>query len=168
MNLEEILENKQNITVQEYVKLKEDYDPTLVNFFINDIFKIKILSINQYRKDQCKWKKELYKKYGSKCIITGNNCVAELNACHIVPFCKNNDFDINNGLILNRNIHSTFDSYYWSINPKNNKIICSKKVNNCGTIKNYDGIIIKHAFSEKTIKHISIHYDKFKKIETKR
>ena len=41
----------------------------------------------------------------------------QLEACHIVPFSEGSPMCIENGLLLTRNLHSTFDDYTWSINP---------------------------------------------------
>lgn len=66
---------------------------------------------------QTTFRKELLKKFNNKCVVSEINCVDELEAAHLVPFCEDNKLDINNGLILTRNLHATFDKYHWSINP---------------------------------------------------
>jgi len=38
-------------------------------------------------------------------------------AAHIIPFSLSENFDINNGLLLNCILHKLFDKHYWSINP---------------------------------------------------
>ena len=51
-----------------------------------------------------------------KCIISDmDKEVCE--AAHIIPFSESNNFDIDNGLLLNSILHKLFDKYYWSINP---------------------------------------------------
>jgi len=126
MELEKFLEDKKNITINEYNMLKVNNDPIMVDFFfINEIFNIKIVSSITYHKEHNKWKNKIFSLFDNKCCITKNNCNAELNACHIEPFSINSNFDIYNGLVLSRNLHSTYDLYYWSINPKNNIISCN-------------------------------------------
>ena len=48
-------------------------------------------------------------KFNKKCIVTNDNCVRELTACHIIPIKENENYDIDNGLLLKESIHRTFD-----------------------------------------------------------
>ena len=71
---------------------------------------------------------KIIKQY-KKCIVSDIYNKSELEACHIVPLhwltFKNNKLiegkninDISNGILLNKFLHTTFDKYYWSIEPK--------------------------------------------------
>ena len=63
---------------------------------------------------------KLYRDYivkrFNKCIVSDmDNEVCE--AAHIVPFSESQNFDIDNGLLLNSVLHKLFDKHYWSICP---------------------------------------------------
>ena len=75
-------------------------------------------------REQIKFRKNLINKYDT-CIITGID--KELcDACHIKPYsiCKQNEkFDINNGLLIKKDIHYLFDDYDITIDCVNLEII---------------------------------------------
>ena len=84
-------------------------------------------------------------------------------ACHIIPFSESNNFDIDNGLLLNSNLHKLFDKYYWSINPETLCIETSDKCNtyDCITLYKNKHLEILQKFN-KTIEYLKEHYKQFK------
>ena len=54
----------------------------------------------------------------------------------IIPVATNEDYSIDNGLLLEKNIHCTFDKYLWAINPDTFRI----ESRNIGTIKKYQNV----------------------------
>ena len=90
------------------------------------------------------FREKLLNKYG-KCIISGCKSSKEIQAAHIIPYCEDRkNFLISNGLLLKSNLHTTFDSYYWSINPDSFVIEINKNIDDdeIGEIKNYEGICL--------------------------
>jgi hypothetical protein len=67
------------------------------------------------------WRSLILKRY-KRCVITGLDRI-ECDAAHIVPFkdCtgENESWAVHkgNGLLLSKNLHWTFDRYYWSLDP---------------------------------------------------
>jgi len=100
----------------------EDEDSYIIDleFMLNNIYNIKIIDMMELRKKrmgQEEFRKTLLEQYNNKCIVTGNDCNYELEACHIVPVATKEDYSLDNGLLLAKTIHATFDKYMWSINP---------------------------------------------------
>jgi hypothetical protein len=113
--------------------------------FINDIElliqtiypNLKICSNTPIRLTQTEFRNSLIEKY-HKCIITQNETIEELEAAHIVEFRFNGDTDISNGLLLEANLHKTFDKYLWTINP--DTLLVETKPNHItNSIKKYIG-----------------------------
>jgi predicted restriction endonuclease len=121
---------------------------------------LKISETKEERKDQKKFRKKLLELY-PECIITGNNCETELDAAHIIPHSEGGDYSINNGLILNTNIHRTFDKYLWSINPDTLVIECKNNYN-IGTIKKYKNTKLNLNLNKIIKKKLEYHYNIFK------
>ncbi len=95
-------------------------------------------SLHDNRPMQQKFKENLINKY-KKCVVTGGDCLDELEGAHIIPFCQDkNNNSISNGLLLKSTIHKTFDKYKWAINPSNLLIEVKKNVN-AGEIEAYEG-----------------------------
>jgi predicted restriction endonuclease len=140
-----------------YIEIyKED-----VKLLLNEIYKdIKITKEQNTRIEQKEFKKKLMKKYNKKCIITENDCEEELNACHIIPVQEEGDYSINNGLIMERNIHSTYDKFLWSINPNTMEIEINKK-KNIGSIKKYEKIKVNIQINPYIYANLMWHYKKF-------
>lgn len=98
---------------------------------------IKISKNTQLRLSQTEFRQNLIKYY-RKCVITHNDSLEELEASHIVEYKNNGDSDITNGLLLEANLHKTFDRYYWTINP-DTLLIESNPNYITHSIKNYIG-----------------------------
>lgn len=115
----------------------DDYITDL-NFLLQNIYThIKISETSLNRTEQTNFRSELLKKYNS-CVITGNDCKDELEACHIIELNNGGTYDTQNGIILERNLHSTFDKNYWTIDP-NTLLVLIKSTHN-GTITKYKNV----------------------------
>lgn len=71
------------------------------------------------RDHQETFRKQLVEKY-KRCLITGDGELM-CEACHIKPFAicsEDEQYDINNGLLLNASFHKLFDNFMISINPE--------------------------------------------------
>ena len=90
------------------------------------------------RLSQTEFRNNLIKYYDGKCVITQNDSLEECEAAHIVEFKDNGDSDIYNGLLLEANLHKTFDKYLWTINP-DTLLIESNPNNITKSVKNYIG-----------------------------
>jgi hypothetical protein len=64
---------------------------------------------------QNEYRKVIIQRF-NKCIISDYDSEV-CEAAHIVPFSESENFEIDNGLLLNCVLHNLFDKYYWSINP---------------------------------------------------
>ncbi len=96
------------------------------------------------------FRKMILEHYNYKCIVSNTSNLAQLEAAHILPlkWMKYNTLDKNrnindksNGILLNRNLHKTFDEYYWSINPNTQRVEVNSniKLEELGNIINYNG-----------------------------
>lgn len=103
-----------------YVVSNTEYDENQVKLVLYQRFNIPLANMgyttHRKRIDQKSFRNRLIDRFNS-CIITDMSAY-ECEACHIVPYHKNENCDIENGLLLNRCIHKLFDAYIWSINPK--------------------------------------------------
>ena len=136
--LDDILEKDKTINYHifnEYEKFNYDNKDLFeinLKFLLDNIYTdIKIVEPKLKRLNQQEFRDELINKY-QKCLITNNDCLNELEACHINNIDINN---INNGLLLCSNLHKTFDKYLWAINPDTLQIEVAKDDSNTvGTI----------------------------------
>jgi predicted restriction endonuclease len=141
-------------------KFYSDKDSSIykINFVFYDKFKIepsnfestKILC--EERIGQTKFRKDLIDFYGH-CIVSGDD--SEIcQACHIIPFSETKFNHIDNGLLLNYNLHHLFDFFLFSfkfINSYNDdldnyQIVLSNKIKSKNTFKNYfiyDNLFVK-------------------------
>lgn len=75
------------------------------------------LEIKKKRMRQNEFRACLMELYSSKCVVSSNSNPTELQAAHIIEVKDGGDYDIFNGLILEANLHVTFDKKEWTINP---------------------------------------------------
>lgn len=129
-----------------------------LDFMLNNIYNIKIVEQCHKRMGQKEFKRKILELYNNKCIVTDNDCTEELEAAHIIPVSEEEDYSLDNGLLLERNIHVTFDKYFWSINPDTFIIESLNK----GTIAKYRGK--KLDLPENLKDNLRKHYNKFREI----
>jgi len=127
-----------------YIKIKKINTNNLDNEFLNflNICEIDTLSflfklIHNYTFDIQKYEEKVKRIHQEKfrielinlyndCVITG---VSDFEACHIIPFCDSNyknKYDKYNGILLKSDLHKLFDSYKFTINPKNLQVEFNK------------------------------------------
>ncbi|KAB8314154.1 hypothetical protein SD81_039850 [Tolypothrix campylonemoides VB511288] len=93
---------------------KNYYTPTNIQKAQKQI----ITSIAQ-RQGQAKFRKDLLEAYNYRCVMSDCDAQEALEAAHIIPYCKTEDNDISNGLLLRADLHTLFDLNLITINPEN-------------------------------------------------
>ena len=132
-------------------KFYSDKDASIykINFIFYDKFNIEPLSYESTKKlckeriGQTKFRNDLIEFYNN-CIISEDDH-EQCQACHIIPYSETKLNHIDNGLLLNYNLHHLFDSFYIGlqyIDSFNNKfdkykVILSKKIKFKQSYKNY-------------------------------
>ena len=112
------------------------------------------------RMSQSQFRDALINKY-KHCIITENS-FEECEACHIVPHSEEINYDINNGLLLNRSLHKLFDDYFWTIHPETMCVIISDKARNKKLSCNqYENLFINIEVNETLKNNLHKRYRKF-------
>ena len=113
------------------------------------------------RNDSDIFRDGLIERY-KKCIITEHDKLI-CDAAHIIPYneCATNNInvsDINNGLLLDKNLHHLFDAYFWSINYETSRIEIIKNNLNL-PINKYNNKYIH--LNKKTLEKLKHHYERF-------
>jgi len=111
---------------------------------------------------QNKYREDIIKRF-NRCIVSDMD-VEVCEAAHIIPFSDCYNFDIDNGLLLNKILHTLFDNHRWSINPDTLRIEISSKCNDdiYNIIKLYDNKYINVLKPyPNIIKYLTHHYNVF-------
>lgn len=77
-----------------------------------------VLRAIKVRRGQATFRKELIKRYGPACMVTGCTILDLLEAAHIVPYRGAEFNDSQNGLLLRADIHTLFDLNLVWIEPE--------------------------------------------------
>jgi predicted restriction endonuclease len=133
-----------------------------LDFMLKNLYNITIIKYNKKRLGQVEFRKQLLKKFNNKCIVTNETCNDELTAAHIIPISKEENYDIDNGLLLSETLHRTFDKYKWSINPDTQTIVIDNN-QNVGSIKKYENQKICLLMNDRLYNNIIQHYTTFLK-----
>lgn len=75
--------------------------------------------------------------YQRRCAITGEKTLPVLEAAHIKPYSLEGPHEINNGLLLRRDLHALFDRGYITIDPKHNIEVSRRIKNDYGNGRDY-------------------------------
>lgn len=154
-------------------KFYSDKDSSIykINFVFYDKYKIEpnnflfIKKLCDDRIGQTKFRNDLILFY-QNCIITNDD--SEIcQACHILPHHETKINHIDNGLLLNYNLHHLFDSYYISFKFKENYdkyfdlyvVVISDKIKNQKSFQNYikyDNQNVKISVNSRKFMEISI------------
>ena len=113
---------------------------------------------SQVRLSQNEFRMKLMNLYSSQCIVSSNSNPDELEAAHIVGVGDGGDYDISNGLLLEANLHKTFDKYQWAINPS---LLEIEVKNSNGSINKYNGNKINLKLNPILYSNLKSRYDKF-------
>ena len=156
-------DNKEIIKDEIYDYKKFNYNDEIIfnnhlDFLLENIYNIKIIETDKSRVRLSQ--KELLKKFNNKCIIINEDCLDELEACHLIPINEEESYNINNGIILTSNLHKTFDKYLWSINPNTLKIEINNN-KNVGNIKKYVGNKVNIKLNDELFNNLNYHYINF-------
>ena len=88
------------------------------------------------RPEQPRFRREVLASYGGRCLLTGENIEAVLEAAHILPV-KYNGADLpENGICLRADIHRLFDSGNIRIKPNGDVLLSASVRSSC----NYDDL----------------------------
>lgn len=108
---------------------------------------------------QNEFRTQLMNLYQFKCVISSNSNPDELEAAHIIEVCDGGNYDVSNGLILEANIHKTFDKYQWTINPDTMGIEVME--GHSGSINKYVNKKINLSLNPILYSNLKLRYDKF-------
>ena len=114
------------------------------------------------RQGQSKFRSELLKAYGRQCAISDCDAEAALEAAHIFPYLGTDTNHVKNGLLLRADIHTLFDLYLISINPKTSKIVISSSlVNTCYKELNGKSLKCPEDYASPSHEALARHYENF-------
>lgn len=112
------------------------------------------------RLSQSEFRYGLMNLYSSRCVVSSNSNPDELEAAHIVGVADGGDYLLSNRLILEANLHKTFDKYKWTINPDTLEIVINPAYN-CGSINKYIGEKLNINICSILYSNLKIRHDKF-------
>jgi len=125
--------------------------------YINIYLKTKVVKERDEREERENFRKNCIEKY-KKCIIT-DVFYKECDACHIIPYSIGLN-NINNSILLVKNLHGLFDDGYWTIDPITGEIIISEEIENeSTTIHLYKNKNVKYILNEELSKNLEWHYN---------
>lgn len=122
---------------------------------------VQITEHKKFRSGQEKFRDELINR-DKTCVISAND-YDECDAAHIVPLVKSNNYDIDNGLLLNKTLHDSFDKHYWCIDPHTLRVILnkSKLSDRKFSCTKYDNILVNIQPNKKMLKNLKKRYEMF-------
>ena len=131
-----------------------------LDFLLSNVYQSKLKTTKKRRLNQTEFRSYMFNKFGC-CVITGETCPEELTAAHICPLNVEDNYDVDNGLLLRENLHRTFDKYKWSINPDTLKITINNN-ENVGEIRNYNNNKVNIRMNNMLYDNLLLHYNEFK------
>lgn len=110
------------------------------------------------------FRRELMNRHGGRCQLTGVNIPELLIASHIKPWASSNNeerLDVNNGLLLVRDVDALFDKGLLSFSDSGDVIFIKEGVEDYFNTKNLPKTIID--IPEESKKYLDFHREKFRK-----
>lgn len=107
------------------------------------------------------FREALLQTYSGRCVVSGCTVPEALEAAHIAPHTGDPIWDqAENGLLLRRDLHSLFDEFLWSLDPRNGSLQVSEKLKSTGYAK-LAGRKIRHKAAPALLR---FHYTQFRKL----
>lgn len=91
-----------------------------------------VLRSIRIRRGQQKFREQLIRRYGARCLASGCELMDIIEAAHIDPFRDANDHHPENGLLLRADLHTLFDLNLMGIEPETLTLHFPKHVQNSG------------------------------------
>jgi hypothetical protein len=88
----------------------------------NEDARRRVMAALVQREGQPKFRRSLLDEYSGKCVITGCNVEALLEAAHIMPYRGAHTNDVTNGLLLRADLHKLFDLHMFRIDPRTHTV----------------------------------------------
>jgi hypothetical protein len=103
----------------------ESYDIFKIDVdHILKVYNLQLTELKNIRSEQEKFRHKIINR--DKCCVISNTDYDDYEAAHIVPLAESNNYDIDNGLLLDKTLHSSFDKHYWCIDPITLKIVLNE------------------------------------------
>lgn len=84
--------------------------------------RLEIVRAIKSRRGQTRFRKDLIRRYGPACMVSGCPCMEIVEAAHIWPYRGEDDHHPENGLLLRSDLHTLFDLDLMAINPADRKV----------------------------------------------
>jgi len=140
---------------------KELFEDELT-FLLDNIYQIKIYDSERQRNKQKEWANKIKQLFNNKCVVS-NDTANYLEACHLMEIKDKENYDLDNGIILTKNLHYQFDNNEWCINPFTYEV--EVKNNVIGDISGYQGKKLDLPKNYKFMTFLKYRYDQFKKTD---
>ena len=164
-----ILRQIQNQTLTRNIYSKADkFNYESHNIFKTDVdfllkaYDLQITEPKNIRSEQDNFRQKLINR--DVCCVISNTDYEDCEAAHIIPLAESNNYDIENGLLLDRTLHSGFDKHYWCINPHTMRVVLNEtkiKERNLSCVKYLDKLINIQP-NEKILKNLEKRYEMFR------
>ncbi|MGW4293420.1 HNH endonuclease [Micromonospora chersina] len=74
-------------------------------------------TLGRYRIGQAKFRQVLRQRFGDRCLITGPQPAAAIEAAHLYRYRNAGEHDVQGGILLRRDLHSLFDQFLLAVDP---------------------------------------------------
>jgi hypothetical protein len=92
----------------------------------------KIMRAIKVRRGQAAFRRNLFNRYGNRCMVTGCKLEDLLEAAHIAPYRNESHNNPRNGLLLRADIHTLFDLFLMQVDPNTLVVTFHEKVKKAG------------------------------------
>ena len=111
------------------------------------------------RVGQAKFRKQLLRRYGETCALSGPAPARVLDAAHLYSYAEMQEHDEMGGLLIRKDLHKLFDEGLIRIDPKTLQILIDGSLNPYPTYAGLNGKALHVRIPEKAREWFRIHYE---------
>jgi hypothetical protein len=119
------------------------------------------LTVARVRIGQESFRRELRRKYGSTCAVTGETHEAVLEAAHLYRFAESGEHHEDGGLLLRRDVHALFDRLLVTVNPESLEVVVDDELKSDPYYSSLHGAQLKVSVPARTREWLALHYEQF-------
>jgi hypothetical protein len=160
------LDQNQSLTRDIYSEY-DKFNYELSNVFKTDVdflvkaYDLQLTEAKNIRSEQDNFRQKLINR-DKVCVISKTD-YDDCEAAHIIPLAESNNYDIDNGLLLDRTLHSSFDKHYWCIHPHTLRVILNEtkiKQRNLTCVK-YRDLLVNIQPNKTILENLQKRYEMF-------
>jgi hypothetical protein len=120
------------------------------------------------RPGQGAFREALRTHYGSRCCVSGCSVIDALEAAHVTSYRGDSSDHVGNGLLLRADLHTLYDRYLFSIDPRSLEVVMADRIRVDPTYRQFHSLRLFASGPKPSRAALEVHWLTFQEAEESR